>query len=268
MSDEIKVGAYICKGCGLGERLDCGELATIAEREGKANLVREHEFLCNAEGVAMIQNDIDNEGVNKVIIAACSRRSKNEAFNFENVAISRANLREGVIWSRPDTDEARETTQEMAADYVRMGCSEVKYMTLPPGNEEAASNNNLLVVGGGMVGMTAAIEAAAAGYPVTIVEKSGQLGGSAAFEYKRIPESMPYADPENTGVAELASQIESSDKITVHLNSTITKTSGAPGRFSADISTESGSTTTGNFGAIIMASGASNYDASQLPELG
>ena len=60
MSDEIKTGAYICKGCGLGERLDCGQLATIAEREGKANLVREHEFLCNAEGVAMIQNDIDN----------------------------------------------------------------------------------------------------------------------------------------------------------------------------------------------------------------
>ena len=149
MSDEIKVGAYICKGCGLGERLDCGQLATIAEREGKANLVREHDFLCNAEGVAMIQNDIDNEGVNKVIIAACSRRSKNEAFNFENVAISRANLREGVIWVRPDDDESRETTQEMAADYVRMGCSEVKYMNLPNVNEEASSNDNLLVVGGG-----------------------------------------------------------------------------------------------------------------------
>jgi quinone-modifying oxidoreductase subunit QmoB len=268
VSDEIKVGAYICKGCGLGERLDCGQLATIAEREGKANLVREHEFLCNAEGVAMIQNDIDNEGVNKVMIAACSRRSKAEAFNFENVAISRANLREGVIWSRPDTDEASETTQEMAADYVRMGCSEIKYMTLPSGNEEAASNNNLLVVGGGIVGMTAAIEAAAAGYPVTLVEKTGQLGGSAAFEYKRIPESMPYADPEDTGVAAMVAQIEGDSRITVHLNSTITKTSGAPGRFSADISTESGATTTANFGAIIMASGASSYDASQLPELG
>ena len=72
MSDEIKTGAYICKGCGLGERLDCGQLATIAEREGKANVVKEHDFLCNAEGVAMIQNDIDNEGVNKVMIAACS----------------------------------------------------------------------------------------------------------------------------------------------------------------------------------------------------
>jgi quinone-modifying oxidoreductase subunit QmoB len=116
--------------------------------------------------------------------------------------------------------------------------------------------------------MTAAIEAAKAGYPVTIVEKSGQLGGSAVFEYKRIPESMPYADPEDTGVAEMVATIEGNSKITVHLNSTLTKTSGAPGRFSADISTESGSTTTENFGAIIMASGARNYDANKLPELG
>ncbi|RLA01798.1 MAG: heterodisulfide reductase, partial [Gammaproteobacteria bacterium] len=268
MADEIKVGAYICKGCGLGDRLDCGQLATIAEREGKANLVREHDFLCNAEGVAMIQNDIDNEGVNKVMIAACSRRSKTEAFNFDNVAISRANLREGVIWVRPDNDEARETTQEMAADYIRMGCAEIKFMTLPTGNEETASNNSLLVAGGGIVGMTAAIEAAAAGYPVTIVEKGGVLGGSAHDDYKRIPESMPYADPEDTGVAEMVAKVEAAGNITVHLNSTITKTSGAPGRFSADISTESGSTTTENFGAIIMASGARNYDANQLPELG
>ncbi|MGB5340363.1 MAG: hydrogenase iron-sulfur subunit [Gammaproteobacteria bacterium] len=268
MSDEIKVAAYICKGCGLGERLDCGQLATIAEREGKAKLVREHEFLCNAEGVAMIQNDIDTEGVNKVVIAACSRRSKNEAFNFDNVAITRANLREGVIWARPDTDEARETTQEMAADYVRMGCSEIKYMKLPDTNEAAASNDHLLVAGGGVVGMTATLEAAAAGYPVTLVEKSGQLGGSAAFEYKRVPERTPYSDPESTGVAEMIAQVEGNSKITVHLNATITKTSGAPGRFAADISTESGSTTTENFGAIIMASGAHNYDASQLPELG
>jgi len=268
VSDEIKTAAYICKGCGLGERLDCSGLATVAEREGKANIVREHDFLCNAQGVAMIQNDIDNEGVNKIVIAACSRRSKNEAFSFENAAIARANLREGVIWARPDTDEARETTQDMAADYVRMGCSEVKFMKLPQGTEETSSNNHLLVVGGGIVGMTAAIEAAAAGYPVTLVEKTGQLGGGAAFEYKRIPERMPYAELEDTGVAEMVARIEGDSKITVHLNATLTKTSGAPGRFSADISTESGSTTTENFGAIIMASGARNYDANQLPELG
>jgi quinone-modifying oxidoreductase subunit QmoB len=268
VSAEKKIGAYICKGCGLGERLDCSELVTIAKRDGKAAVVHEHDFLCNAEGVAMIQNDIDNEGVNRVVIAACSRRAKTEAFNFEGVAIGRVNLREGVIWVRPDNDEARETTQEMAADYVRMGCAEAKYMNIADTNPAAASNDSILVVGGGVTGMTATLEAAAAGYPVTLVEKSGSLGGAEGKSYKRVPEHAPYADPEDTGVAEMIAAIEASSKITVHLNSRVTKTSGAPGRFSADISTESGSTTTANFGAIIMASGSRGYDANQLPELG
>jgi len=264
----MKIGAYVCKGCGLGERLDCDELATIAKRDGKAQVVQTHDFLCSGEGVKMIQSDIDNEGVNRVVIAACSRRAKSEAFNFEGVSISRANLREGVIWIRPDEDELRETTQEMAADYVRMGCAEAKFSTPPASEQEKGSNETILVVGGGISGMTAALEAARAGYPVHIVEKTGALGGYAAKMWKDVPRRAPYKEPADTGVADLVAAVEASDKITVHLNSTITKTSGAPGRFSADISTESGSTAIENFGAIIQASGATPYDASQLPELG
>ena len=267
MSD-MKIGAYVCKGCGLGERLDCDELATIAQRDGKAQVVQQHDFLCSENGIKMIQSDIDNEGVNRVVIAACSRRAKSEAFNFENVTISRANLREGVIWIRPDEDDMRETTQEMAADYVRMGCAEAKFATLPASEQEKGSNDSILVVGGGITGMTAAIEAAKTGYPVTLVEKTGELGGAVGKMWKDVPSHSPYTDPVDTGVAAMVAEIEGDDKITVHLNSTITKTSGAPGRFSADISTESGATNTENFGAIIQASGATPYDANKLPELG
>ncbi|MCG6861411.1 MAG: heterodisulfide reductase, partial [Chromatiaceae bacterium] len=83
-----------------------------------------------------------------------------EAFSFDDVALSRANLREGVIWLRPEGDENQETTQEMADDYIRMACAEVKYMTKPSPSGEQAINRTLLVVGGGVTGMTAAIEAA------------------------------------------------------------------------------------------------------------
>jgi len=265
---DMKIGAYVCKGCGLGERLDCDELATIAKRDGKAQVVQQHDFLCSENGIKMIQSDIDNEGVNRVVIAACSRRAKTEAFNFENVTISRANLREGVIWIRPDEDDMRETTQEMAADYVRMGCAEAKFSALPASEQEKGSNDTILVVGGGITGMTAAIEAAKTGYPVTLVEKTGELGGAVGKMWKDVPSHSPYTDPVDTGVAAMVAEIEGNDKITVHLNSTITKTSGAPGRFSADISTESGATNTENFGAIIQASGATPFDANQLPELG
>lgn len=266
MADEKKIGAYICKGCGLGERLEGAQLPMIAEREAKANIVKEHDFLCNEEGVAMIQADINKEGVNRVAICACSRRSKNEAFNFANVAITRANLREGVIWIRPDTDEARETTEEMAADYVRMAVAEAKYMTAPTANAEVGGSRHLLVVGGGVSGMTSALEASKAGYNVTIIEKTGSLGGMAANLYKRIPAKAPYSDPMGTGIEAMVDEVEGDGNIAVYLNASLTKTQGAPGRFVADISTESGYTTTETFGSIIQASGFVPYDANQLPE--
>ena len=91
-------------------------------------------------------------------------------------------------------------------------------------NKGANTGNHILYSGT----VSAAVEAAKAGYKSTIVEKSGALGGAAANAWKRIPQRAPYADPEDTGVAELIAAVEASDKITVHLNSTVAKTAGDP----------------------------------------
>jgi len=266
MADEMKIGAYICNGCGIGDRLDSGQLEMTATRDGKAAICKQHDFLCSEAGVKMIQDDIDNEGVNRVVIAACSRRAKTDAFAFDNVALVRTNLREGVIWVRPDEDDQQETTQEMADDYIRMGCAEAKYIKAPEASGQQGVNKNILIAGGGIAGMTAAIEASKAGYPCTIVEKTGALGGATAKLYKKIPTRSPYADPEDTGVDAMIAAVEADSNITVHLNSTLTNTAGAPGRFAADITTESGSTETKEFGAIVQASGFVEYDANKLPE--
>jgi quinone-modifying oxidoreductase subunit QmoB len=131
MADEKKFGGYVCTGCGIGDRLDGGQLEATAKRDGKMNIAKQHEFLCNADGINMIKQDIESEGLTHIMIAACSRRAKTEAFNFDNIVMTRANLREGVIWVRPEGDAHQETTQEMADDYVRMVCGELKYMTQP-----------------------------------------------------------------------------------------------------------------------------------------
>lgn len=264
MAEEKKFAGYICTGCGIGERLDAAQLENIATRDGKMQSCKQHELLCSADGVQMIRNDIEG-GATHIMIAACSRRAKVEAFNFTDVAMSRANLREGVIWIRPDTEENRETTQEMADDYVRMACAEVKFMTRPNPSGEQDLNKNILVVGGGITGMTAALEASAAGYSVHIVEKSGALGGHAANYYKAIPTRSPYADPQDTGVEQMIADIEANDRITVHLNSTLARTQGAPGRFNVEIATESGTSSQETFGAIIQATGFNLYDPSGLP---
>ncbi|OFZ89230.1 MAG: heterodisulfide reductase [Betaproteobacteria bacterium RBG_16_64_18] len=265
MSD-MKTAAYLCTGCGIGERLSAAQLAKVAEREGKMHLVRQHAFLCSSGGVQLIRDDLEREGVTHLMIAACSRRAKTEAFHFPNTAMSRANLREGVIWSQPDTEEARETTQEMADDYVRMGCAEVKKMKLPAGNPDLGHARRLLVVGGGISGMTAALEASRAGYRVLMVEKSGSLGGWAARLHKRTAFREPYTDPADTGVGEMIAALQSDPNIEIVLNASIAKTDGAPGRFKVEIAVESGSARTEDVGAIVQATGFSTYDAAKLPE--
>lgn len=279
--EKTKIGAYLCKGCGLGERLDTERLAKVAEENG-AEVVNQHEYLCSNAGVSLIRDDIKKQGVTHLMLGACSRRAKTEAFNFDRgngaengVATARANLREGVIWTQPDNDEARETTQEMAEDYVRMGCAELKFMQQPKANLQADSangqgNKRILVVGGGVSGLTAAIETAKAGYAVLLIEKQSQLGGWSNSLHRWLPSKPPYTDVQENRISELIEQVQADSQITVFLNASVTRTSGAPGQFSVDISVGENatapSTTTENVGAIIQASGFTRYDANQLPE--
>ncbi|MFO1287603.1 MAG: FAD-dependent oxidoreductase [Rubrivivax sp.] len=272
----MKTAAYVCTGCGIGEGLDTRQLAKIAQREGKMALVREHPFLCSEEGVASIRADIEGEAVTHVMLAACSRRMKTEAFHFPGVAVARANLREGVLWLVAEGAEHDEVRQEMADDHVRMGCAELKKLKVPAGNPQAASARRLLVVGGGVSGLTAALEAADAGYDVLLVEREAALGGWAAKLWKRTPSREPYGEPVDTGVAALAARAGSHPRISVRLGSRVVATSGAPGRFkvriaatdAADAADADAAAQEETVGAIVQASGFDLYDIAKLPELG
>ena len=265
---EMKTAAYLCAGCGLGDVLDAGQLEKIAQKEGKMHVVKRHDFLCSAAGVQTIRDDIENEGVTHVMLAACSRRAKTEAFHFPGVAMSRANLREGVVWVVAPGSEHDEVRQEMANDYVRMGCAELKKMKIPAGKPNAAGNKRILVVGGGAAGLTAAIEAAETGYDVVVVEKEAALGGWAARLWKRVPFKAPYDGPRDTGIVDLAARVTGHPRIKVHLQSTVVETAGAPGRFTIKVARESGEVTEEAVGAIVQATGFSTYDITRLPELG
>ncbi len=270
----MKTAAYLCAGCGIGERLNVPQLAKVAQKEGRMALVREHPFLCSEEGVQQIRRDIADEDVTHVMIGACSRRMKSEAFHFPEAAVARANLREGVLWIVAEGSEHDEVRQEMADDYVRMGCAELKKLKLPAGNPARAESRRILVVGGGVSGMTAALEAAAAGYEVVLVERSAALGGWAARLWRRMPAREPYAEPQDTGVDELIRRVGEQPLIRVHLHSTLAQTAGAPGRFKVTIAKAEGAggaaqaTVEETVGAIVQASGFTSYDIARLPELG
>lgn len=257
-------GVYICSGCGIGQSLEIGKLVKVATGEYKVPRCEAHPFLCGPEGVELIRKDIESGAVDGVVIAACSPRVKTEAFAFDpRMVLERVNLREHVIWCHPPNDE---DTQMLAEDYLRMGIVKAqKSEPLEPQHDEISTK--LLVVGGGVAGLTAALEAATAGYDVVLVEKAPALGGFVATLKKRFPTAPPYTTLQDDGVAEKIQQVSYHPKIQVLTSASILETSGQPGMFDVKIATASGDVAT-RVGAIVLATGWKPYDATKLGHLG
>ncbi len=260
-----KLGVYICSGCSIGETIDVEKLANVARKEYKAPVCQVHQCLCGKEGVELIRKDMASEGVNTIVIAACSPRVKTAAFSFDPTAViaERVNIREHVSWCQKPKDE---DTQMMAEDYLRMGIVKAQKSDLLEPVSDAISKT-IMVVGGGITGITAALEAAAAGYEVVLVEKLPRLGGFMASMKSRLPQHPPYSALEPSDVAEKIQQVTYNPKVKVFTSAKILKTSGQPGQFDVTIDAE-GKTTEIRAGAIIMATGWKPYDATKLGHLG
>lgn len=267
---ESKIGVYVCSGCDIDQALDVDELVKVASKECKAPVAKTHPFLCSEEGVQMMKEDQKNEGVNRFMIAACSQRYHEATFDMgdDNIVV-RAPIREYVAWTQNTKDEKGEVdedTQLAGEEYLQMYYAKIKKHGIPEPFEQDTSKN-LLVIGGGVSGMTAAMEAANAGYSVNLVEKEDHLGGFCLDEYKLIPAQAPFRDPQMNSVSEAVSAVASNDLITVHASSFVVSISGQPGEFQVKLNTE-GEFKEFKSGAIIMATGSHPYDAEKLTELG
>ncbi len=259
-----KLGVYVCTGCEIGESIDAAQLVKTATGECHAAICRTHAALCGSDGCAQIQKDLTDGTVDTVVVAACSSRFKAEAFSFNHGSVvERVNLREHVAWCHKPQDE---DTQMLADDYLRMGVARALKTEAPkPLNDEISKT--VLVVGGGVTGMSAALEAAKAGYPVVLIEKEKDLGGHAALVKKQLPIEPPYTELVPDGIQASIEAVLSHPGIRVFRSAEIVKIEGQPGKF--DITLEAGSNRqTVRAGAIVAATGWKPYDASRLGHLG
>ncbi|MDL1956889.1 MAG: FAD-dependent oxidoreductase [Candidatus Desulfofervidus auxilii] len=261
---EKKLSVYICTGCGIGDAIDIEKLSQVVTEELKLPC-KTHESLCLADGLKLIKEDIEKEGINTVIIAACSHRVNWDVFNFgPEIVVERANIREGVAWCQSPKNDF---TQEMAEDYLRMAVAKAQKVEIPTGySEEEPYNKTILVVGGGITGLTAALEAANANYDVILIEKEAQLGGWVAKWWKTYPSSPPYKELMDTGIEEKIRAVQTHPKIKVYTSTTIEKTEGQPGHFKVTL--KGSSTEQITVGTIILATGFKPYDANKLEHLG
>lgn len=232
-----KYCAYICSGCGIGDALDIDALQAVVTKEMSMEC-KNHACLCGAEGRALIEADVA-AGVNTVVVGACSPRVMTNEFSFGSDKITvRANLREQVVWAEEKPAEGKEPHKEAsaflnetAADYMRMACTRAKKTELPEPYKLETVNKTIMVMGGGIAGMTAAKEAAAAGYEVLLIEKENELGGRAKGWRKAFPSKHPWTGLEDNPVSSLVGEISGISNIKVMTGKEVARIAGAPGNF-------------------------------------
>jgi len=256
-----KIGVYICSGCGIGDSIDIEALSSVANGEFKIAKLESHTALCSEDGVGLIRKDLAAGEVNCVGIAACSGRVKTDVFDFDPMTVitERINIREHVAWCQPAGEE---DTRMMAEDYIRMGITRIQKTHLPNPYSEPI-DKGILVVGGGSSGIQAALDAADAGYSVTLVEKEDQLGGYMAKWKSTVPTSPPYQQLDEITIQQTIDKVSNHEKIKVLTGTTIAKVAGAPGMF--DVTFSKGDPQ--RVGSIVLAAGWKPYDPAKLEHL-
>ena len=156
-----------------------------------------------------------------------------------------ANIREqAALVAGDDTDGAL----EKAKDLIRMAVAKVTLVNPIP-EVRVPVTSSALVIGGGAGGLTAALELAKAGYPVTVVEKSGRLGGNALSLRRtwRGREIEPV-------INDLIAAAEAEDLITVYTKAEVKRSVGYAGHFATTFIVE-GNPRTVEHGVVIVATG-------------
>ncbi len=189
----MKIGVYICHcGSNIAGVVDVAEVARWAATLPDVAIARDYRFMCSSLGQELIQKDIRELGLDRVVVASCTPRMHETTFQravagagLNPYYFEMANIREQCSWAHDDPAVATEKAKAL----VEAAVMRVRYHQ-PLFASRVRINPATLVVGGGIAGIQAALDLANAGYPVYLVEREPSIGGRMA----QLDETFPTLD--------------------------------------------------------------------------
>ncbi|MFQ5906294.1 MAG: FAD-dependent oxidoreductase, partial [bacterium] len=256
VESEPSIGVFLCS-CGEDIRavIDLEKVAQETGRLPYVKAVSNANFMCVTEGLTAFAETVKKEGINRVVVAACSVhpyemlfRKTAEAAGADPAMLSVVNIREQLSWVHEKSEEATRKAKSLVEAAVQNAAKRKAY---PASRQEVVKR--AVVIGGGLSGMTAALDLAERSFEVELVERTDRLGGwlldkPASFEGENL----------NSLLKEKTEAIRENPGITTRLNFEVKSIEGSAGNFIATLVSE-GKEETVNAGAIIVAVGAREH---------
>lgn len=264
MGSQPRIGVYICHcGVNIAATVDVERVTEFAATLPGVAVARHYLYMCSDPGQGLIQQDIEELGLDGVVVASCSPRMHEPTFRgaAEQVGMNpyrleMANIREQCSWVHSDPGDATEKAKWLVASLVAKAA-----LLEPLEAREVGVTPGAVVVGGGVAGMMAALDVADAGFPVYLVEKDDHLGGRLADLNRTFPtlESVPEL------LGPLVERVQTHANITALLNSKVANVEGYVGNFEVEVA---GTPQKLLVGSIIIATGYDVFDPHRKPEFG
>jgi heterodisulfide reductase subunit A len=176
----IRIGFYICH-CGLNiaHKVRVAEVVDFARHLPNVVVARDYKFMCSDPGQELIEKDIHELALNRVVVASCSPRLHEKTFQnacqragLNPYLFQMASVREQVSWVTVDGEHATRKAKTLAAAAINRVNYHHELQT-----REVSVHPDTLVVGGGIAGMQAALDIGNSDHKVYLVEKGTTIGG-------------------------------------------------------------------------------------------
>jgi heterodisulfide reductase subunit A len=252
-----RIGVFVCH-CGhnIASVVDVEALAAYARTLPSVVYADHYTFTCSSDSLENMRQVIEAEGLNRVVVAACSPRTHEPLFreNLRQAGLNKylfrmVNIRNHNTWVHQQ-DPEKATAK--AKDLLKMGVA--RAARLEPLKEIPFQvTRQALVVGGGLAGMTAALAIADAGFKVYLVEKGEALGGMARRLHYTLEghRMQPYLD-------NLKHEMIYHPGIHVMTNTQVLDFSGHAGKFRSNVAGPQGKQEI-EYGAVVIATGGTEY---------
>lgn len=234
-SEEARVGVYTCY-CGgnISHVVQCERVAkAIAKLEGVA-VSRTDLSFCSDAGQAIIEQDIRELGINRVVIGACAPSLHEQTFRG---TVTRAGLnpylyhhvgiREQDSWVHSGNHEG---ATEKAVRLMAAGVAKARLLA-PLEPIRLGAENHALVIGGGVAGLRAALDIARQGIRVTLLEKTPFLGGRMA----QLESVFPTEEDARSLLKEIIEQVVAHPLITIFTQAILSGVSGYVGNYEVQV---------------------------------
>lgn len=229
-----KIGVYVCHcGINISNKVDISKTLEFAKNLPYVTVAREYKFMCSDPGQELIQQDIREGKVNRVVVASCSplmheitfRRAISKA-DGNPFLLQMSNIREHVSWVTFDKEAGTKKAKALIAAAV-----ERVALHQPLERKQVSVHPDVLVVGGGIAGIQAALTLADAGKKVYLVEREPTIGGHMA----KFDKTFPTLDCAACILTPKMSAVRAHPNITLWTYSEVIEVNGFVGNFKVKV---------------------------------